>query len=94
MKKIFLGMILLVLMFACYQDKDIIKVTGTMHYLTFEGGFWGIVGDDGGHYDPINLDNALKKEGLRVKFTLRILRDTGSFHMWGEVVEVLDWKII
>ena len=32
-----------------------IKTTGTIRHQGLEGGFWGIVGDDGTKYDPTNL---------------------------------------
>lgn len=70
---------------------DFVDVTGagTVVYLTFEGGFWGIVGDDGEHYDPVNLDSEFRVNGLRVYFEVKIRRDLVSFHMWGKIVEIL-----
>ena len=59
--------------------------TGTITYLNFEGGFWGIVGDDGERYDPINLDPEFKVEGLRVYFEADY-SDRVSFNMWGRRV--------
>jgi len=63
--------------------------TGTVVYLTFEGGFWGIVGDDGEHYDPVNLDPEFRVKGLRVYLEVKIRHDLVSFHMWGKIVEIL-----
>ena len=63
--------------------------TGTVVYLTFEGGFWGIIGDDGEHYDPANLDPEFKVKGLRVYFEAKIRHDLVSFHMWGKIIEIL-----
>lgn len=63
--------------------------TGTVVYLNFEGGFWGIIGDDEGHYDPVNLDPKFKVKGLRVYFKAKIRHDLFSFHMWGKIVEIL-----
>jgi inhibitor of cysteine peptidase len=57
--------------------------------LDFEGGFWGIIGDDGEHYDPINLDSEFRGEGLRIYFEAKIRTDLGSYHMWGKIVEIL-----
>lgn len=69
---------------------DIVSGTGTVRFLSFEGGFYGIVADDGNHYDP---SAALRKEfqvdGLRVFFEARILHNMLSFHMWGQVVEII-----
>ncbi len=49
-------------------DTGIVKGTGTIVYLNFEGGFYGIIADNGEHYDPINLPSEFKKDGLRVRF--------------------------
>ena len=71
------------------SKEDIVLGTGTVTFLAFEGGFYGIVGDDGEHYDPLNMAQEFKSDGLRVYFEARILRDTVSFHMWGKIVSIL-----
>ena len=63
--------------------------TGIIQYNDFEGGFYGIVGDDGERYDPINLPSEFEEDGLQVKFTLKVLENMSSFHMWGTVVEII-----
>ena len=68
---------------------DYVHGTGTIQYNDFEGGFYGIVGDDGEHYDPINLPSEFEEDGLQVEFTLKILENMSSFHMWGTVVEII-----
>ena len=65
------------------KNNDIVEGTGTMTYLNFEGGFYGIVADDGEHYDPTNLPSEFKVDGLRVKFKGKIRDDLVSFRMWG-----------
>ena len=52
---------------------DYVHGTGTIQYNDFEGGFFGIVGDDGENYDPINLPTDFGEEGLRVKYIEREL---------------------
>jgi hypothetical protein len=69
--------------------EDMVSGTGTIRFFDFEGGFYGIVSDDGEHYDPINLNRGFQVDGLRVHFEIRILRDVHSYHMWGEVVSIL-----
>jgi hypothetical protein len=68
--------------------QDIVSGTGTIVFLDFEGGFWGIVGDDGRHYDPVNLGQ-FQINGLRVWFEAEVLHDVVSFHMWGEMVSII-----
>lgn len=62
---------------------------GTVVYLSFEGGFYGIAGDDGENYDPINMPQEFKIQGLRVQFTANFT-DYLSYHMWGYVVKLLS----
>ncbi len=64
--------------------------TGTIQYNDFEGGFYGIVGDDGEAYDPINIPTEFEEDGLRVKYTIKILEDQVGFHMWGTIVEIIE----
>ena len=63
-------------------------VTGTVVYLSFEGGFYGIKGDDGRHYDPVNLPQDFRVDGLRVRFGAKELKDMSSYHQWGVLVEL------
>ncbi len=63
-------------------------VTGTIKYLEFEGGFYGIVADDSTYYQPLNLPDNYKKDGMRVRFRFEP-RDVPTFQMWGVTVEIL-----
>lgn len=64
------------------------KATGTVKHQGIEGGFWGIVGDDGQNYDPTNLTPEFQKEGLRVSFMAVPATNQMSIHMWGTIVEI------
>jgi uncharacterized protein YidB (DUF937 family) len=63
--------------------QDAIVVTGTVKQVEAEGGFWGIVGDDGKQYEVVNLQDEFKKQGLRVKVVGKVNPDQVSYHMWG-----------
>ena len=70
---------------------DVVCVVGTVHYFTFEGGFWAVRGDDSTTYDPLSgLPADFQREGLRVRLVARIRSDLGSYHMAGPIVEILD----
>lgn len=90
--KHFLTMLLLLGLFtpawAEAQKGQPIKTTGTIKHQGLEGGFWGIVGDDGQNYDPANLAPEFQKEDLRVSFEAVTRPDAASFHMWGTIVEI------
>ena len=71
------------------KEENVVREIGTVVWLNLEGGFWGIIGDDGEHYDPINLNIEFRCEDLRVYFEAEIRTDLVSFHMWGKIVEIL-----
>ena len=76
--------------FFCGCTKKIIEDTGKIQYNDFEGGFYGIISNDGEKYDPINLPEDFKIDGLLVRYKIRILDDQVSVHMWGMVVEIIN----
>ena len=86
---IFALVIIFIAAFASGCGNDMIKGTGTIEYLSFEGGFYGIIADDGEHYDPTNLPQPFRQDGMRVQFKLEIVENQASFHMWGTIVEVI-----
>jgi hypothetical protein len=61
---------------------------GRVVYREENGGFFGILADDGRQYEPSNLDLSYHVEGLRVKFSGS--RDTTVLgrHQWGNPVEI------
>lgn len=67
-----------------------VYVKGTVKYVSLEGGFWAIYGDDGKHYDPLNLPKEYQSEGKRIKFTFKERNDLASFHMWGTIIEIIE----
>lgn len=69
---------------------DTFDLQGTIVHKDLEGGFFAIDGDDGKTYDPINLPESFKKNGMRVKAILRVKKDVGGIHMVGETVEIVD----
>lgn len=71
------------------QEQKTISGTGSIKYIGLEGGFYGIVADDGKRYDPVNLPEEFRQDGLRVRIELRPRPDMASLHMWGMIVEVL-----
>jgi hypothetical protein len=69
-------------------DNGNVSGTGTITHLSFEGGFYGIVSDDGNHYDPSNLDPEFQVNGLRVRFEATTLNAI-TYHMWGISIRIL-----
>jgi len=71
------------------NDDGLIHGLGTVKYLSFEGGFYGIVGDDSKNYDPINMPQEFKVDDLRVQFTAN-LTHYASVHLCGHVVNLFS----
>jgi hypothetical protein len=76
---------------------DLVRTNGTVAYMTFEGGFWAIIGDPpsatqshGATYDPLDtLPPDFRHQGLRVWFEGRIRHDMAGIHQSGLIVEIL-----
>jgi hypothetical protein len=71
------------------EPKQTLTMTGTIQYIDLEGGFFGIAGDDGEKYLPINLEEAFRKDGLRVRFEARP-EDVMTIYQWGTPVRLLS----
>jgi hypothetical protein len=78
----------------CSDSDERISAEGTVRYQSIEGGFWGIVADDGSHFDPVNLAPEFQKEDLRVSFRAKLAKEQVSFHMWGTRIEITSIRPI
>jgi len=92
MKKTILFIIILISLsfISCnlLTSSDNKKTHGTVTFLSFEGGFYGIITDDNKHLDPINLEDRFKIDSLKIKFNYIEKKNLASFHMWGTIVEL------
>ncbi len=80
-------LLLALLSFSCEEDKSL-DLTGRVAYIGLEGGFYGIYGDDGVSYDPVNLPADFQKDSLRILFNGTILTEQASTHMWGTLLKL------
>ncbi|WP_432821617.1 hypothetical protein [Trichloromonas sp.] len=69
---------------------DLVEFDGTVVCLQFEGGFYGLLADDGREYEPINLPEPMRSHNLRVRVKGRLRTEMVSFRMWGEIIEIID----
>lgn len=89
--------VLLLLLTACAvpaqappaDDPTLLNVEGRIAYQVIEGGFWGLVGDDGQNYLPDRLPAQFQVDGLTVRAVLRPLPPGVSTRMWGKRVELV-----
>lgn len=64
--------------------------SGTVHFVDLEGGFFGLVADDGTRYLPLNLPPAFRVDGLRVRFRGRPRPEVVTVTQWGTPLELLE----
>ncbi len=63
------------------------RIEGTVKYQELEGGFWSIIGKNGGEYAPIEMPEQLKLEGAKV--VIRASEFEGmSMMMWGTPIVI------
>jgi hypothetical protein len=64
------------------------QITGKVTFVDLSGGFWGIEGDDGQKYNPLDsLPSSYRKKGLRVKAEVSPAKAFSIF-MWGRNVNI------
>lgn len=69
-------------------NEGVIETTGTVEWVPLEGGFYGIIADDGTQYDPLNLPKEYAKDGFRIGFTAVEEQNMASIHMWGTIITI------
>jgi hypothetical protein len=69
---------------------SVVVVTGVVRHFDLEGGFFAIRGDDGVTYDPSNLSEEFRRDGLRVRARARLRPDMGGIHMVGPIVDIIE----
>lgn len=68
------------------------RIKGTVKHLEFEGGFWGIIGDD--NYYPLNFPEQLKTDGAQIECTIEIMDDVMTSVSWGLPCRIHSFKTI
>lgn len=66
---------------------DVIIDIGTVQYIHLEGGFYGIITDNGTPYLPLNLPPPYKIDGLRIWFKAKP-KPVITYYMWGRPIEI------
>ena len=68
-------------------------ITATIVYQEIEGGFWGLIDQDGNHWLPINMPEQLKYAGKKIKLVIREV-DMMTTSMWGKPVKVVSFSTL
>ncbi len=64
-------------------DLDLVAFIGMIQYVELEGGFFGIVAEDGRKFFPQYLDSSFKKDGLSVRVSGKLDKEVFGIQMWG-----------
>ena len=75
-------------------NEGINMTQGTVRYFNLEGGFWGIIADDGSQILPQNLPQEYRKDGLRLSFKAQEVKDMMTIQQWGILSTLSDIEII
>ena len=73
------------------SEKEVISASGTIKYISLEGGFYGIITQKGEKYLPLNLPEEFKEDGLKVWFKAKPKKAI-TIYMWGKPIEILKIK--
>ena len=73
--------------FTCNEDDNTVSGKGTVIHFNLEGGFYGIVTDNGGHYLPENLGADFQQDSLRVYFE-GVLTNKVTIQQWGNTIRL------
>lgn len=78
------------------DSSQIVEGTGVIHYVTATDGttFVGIEANDGEKYEPTNLFADSFTEGMRVKFSGRLIQDWGTINNYGKLIELTEIQTI
>ena len=68
---------------------QIIAIRGKVIYQELGMGFWGIIGDDGKEWLPVNLPTHLQIKNKSIAVKAKIVEDGVSMFMWGTMVEII-----
>ncbi|MFP4541559.1 MAG: hypothetical protein ACLFR7_08010 [Opitutales bacterium] len=71
-------------------EEQTFEIEGVVVRKELEGGFYAIHGADGQAYDPVELPEAFREDGLPVRVVARRKEDALSIHMYGEIIEVVE----
>jgi hypothetical protein len=71
-----------------------VAVGGTVVFRDKDGGFFGILSDNGGQFEPVNLDPQYRTDGLHVKLTGKLDDSHLGKHSWGNPLDVERVQIV
>ena len=71
------------------SEKQRIDFAGQIVFVPLEGGFYGLESSTGEKFDPVNLPEEFRCDGLRVRVKACLLPRSIGVHMWGAKIEII-----
>jgi Protein of unknown function (DUF3221) len=69
---------------------NLVEIDGIIRYHELEGGFYAIQSKDGETYNPTNLPEEFRQDGLPVRAKVRIREDMMGIHQAGPLVDIVE----
>ncbi len=73
---------------------ETISGTGTIEFQEIEGGFYGLIMDDGTKLLPVNLTDEFKINGTYVYIEATATQNQESIYMWGTLVQLDSIELV
>ena len=70
------------------------KFIAQVKFIPINMGFWGLVAEDGAAWRSNNMPDVLKKENIWVAIEAQLSENQFSIFMWGQAIDILNFKII
>jgi len=71
-----------------------VNVTGKVVYKDIGIGFWGIEGNDGKNWLPMNMPEQLKMKGETVTVKVKEMNGMAGNAMWGTPVKIVSFTTV
>ena len=72
------------------SEPETITILGFIKYVALEGGFFGIMTEDGTKYFPEYLEQDFKQDGLGVRVQAKAQEQILGIQMWGNPIEIIN----
>ena len=67
---------------------------GEVRFFDFEGGFYGLIAENGDKLLPMNLHKDFRQHGAIIEFQGHLIKDMMTIQQWGQVFEITQVKLI
>jgi len=75
-------------------DMNQLSFIATVKYMNFEGGFFGVISEEGKHWLPLNLNKEFQQEGAVIKVKGKAVKDMMTIQQWGTPFSITHIELI